>query len=65
MQPFGQVFDRAENTHEQGTGLGLPLAKAMVEMHQGTLRLESDVGEGTNVLLYFPPERILQKPKAI
>lgn len=62
MQPFGQVFDRAENAHEQGTGLGLPLAKAMVEMHQGTLRLESDVGQGTSVYIYFPLERILQKP---
>ena len=65
MQPFGQVFDRAENTHEQGTGLGLPLAKAMVEMHEGSLRLESDVGRGTSVYVFFPADRILARPVSL
>jgi len=63
LQPFGQVFDRPENSHEQGTGLGLPLAKAMVELHKGSLRLESELGEGTKVHVYFPSDRILQKPE--
>jgi len=42
----------------QGTGLGLPLAKAMTELHGGTLRLESDTGKGTKVFVEFPAERM-------
>jgi two-component system cell cycle sensor histidine kinase PleC len=61
LEPFGQVSDRAENSSYQGTGLGLPLAKAMIELHQGTLRLESDVGQGTTAFITFPANRILQR----
>lgn len=59
LEPFGQVFHRAENAHDQGTGLGLPLAKAMIEMHGGTLELESTEGVGTKVIVTFPPERAM------
>lgn len=41
----------------QGTGLGLPLVKSMIELHGGRLRLDSTPGEGTTVTLSFPPER--------
>ncbi|MFP4313696.1 MAG: PAS domain-containing sensor histidine kinase [Alphaproteobacteria bacterium] len=61
MEPFGQVSDKADNSHQRGTGLGLPLAKAMVELHGGTLELESGLGEGTKVSVYFPEERVMQK----
>jgi two-component system cell cycle sensor histidine kinase PleC len=61
MEPFGQVSDRAENSHYQGTGLGLPLAKAMVELHDGTLGLESEENKGTTVFVAFPAYRILQR----
>jgi two-component system cell cycle sensor histidine kinase PleC len=44
-------------THN-GTGLGLPLAKAMLELHGGRLEIESAPGRGTTVLLLFPAERI-------
>lgn len=60
LEPFGQVSDRAENTHKQGTGLGLPLAKAMIELHGGTLELVSDLGLGTAVYVYLPKERLRQ-----
>lgn len=63
MEPFGQVSDKVENSHQRGTGLGLPLAKAMVELHGGTLELESALGEGTKVIVYFPEERVLDIPQ--
>ena len=46
MQPFGQI-DNPYNRISQGTGLGLPLARRLVEMHDGRLALESKVGVGT------------------
>lgn len=61
MEPFGQVSDRPENSHFQGTGLGLPLAKAMAELHDGNLRLESEVGKGTTVFITFPSWRIIER----
>ncbi len=61
MEPFGQVSEGAENSLYQGTGLGLPLAKAMVELHDGTLRLESEVDVGTTVFVNFPAYRVVTK----
>lgn len=61
MEPFGQVSERAENSSHQGTGLGLPLAKAMVELHDGTLSLESEEGVGTTVFVTFPAYRIIAR----
>jgi two-component system cell cycle sensor histidine kinase PleC len=63
LEPFGQIHDYAHASVEnQGTGLGLPLARAMVELHGGYLQLESDSGSGTRVTIVFPPHRILKKP---
>ena len=56
LSPFGQV-DTAHARDHQGTGLGLPLVKAFVEMHGGRLEIDSEVDEGTTVSLFFPPER--------
>ncbi|MCC6597310.1 MAG: PAS domain S-box protein [Alphaproteobacteria bacterium] len=64
LEPFGQVSDRPENSHYQGTGLGLPLAKAMAELHEAELHLESEVEQGTTVYITFPSWRIiLRKPR--
>lgn len=60
MEPFGQVSDMAENADQQGTGLGLPLAKAMVELHNGNISLVSDVGQGTTVIINLPASRVLK-----
>jgi two-component system cell cycle sensor histidine kinase PleC len=57
LTPFGQVENRMTATHN-GTGLGLPLAKAMMELHGGTLEIESAPGRGTLITLNFPVERI-------
>jgi len=60
LEPFGQVHD-PKFYAGQGTGLGLPLAKAMLELHNGKLSLESTEGKGTSVYLDFPVERTLAK----
>lgn len=66
LEPFGQVSDRPENSSQQGTGLGLPLAKAMVDLHDGTLEVESDTGQGTIVIVRLPSERVVhKKPKPV
>jgi PAS domain S-box-containing protein len=57
MSAFGQV-DGALNRKFDGAGLGLPLARSLVELHDGTLTLESELGAGTTVTLHFPAERI-------
>jgi signal transduction histidine kinase len=48
LTPFGQVDNRLERKYE-GTGLGLPLAKSFVELHGGSLDIESAVGHGTRI----------------
>jgi signal transduction histidine kinase len=58
MTPFGQV-DGSLSRKYAGTGLGLPLAKRLVELHGGTLRLESKIDIGTKVTVCFPSERLL------
>ena len=42
----------------QGTGLGLPIVKAIMELHQGVVELKSTEGIGTEVTVIFPPDRI-------
>ena len=61
LQPFGQI-DNAMSRPQGGTGLGLPLAKRLVELHGGTLTLESEPGRGTVVTFSLPPERTRQPP---
>ena len=41
------------------SGLGLVLIKKMVILHQGTVRLESEEGQGTKVIICFPESRII------
>jgi len=62
LQPFEQVDSSLSRAHE-GTGLGLPLVKAIMELHGGSLLLESEVGAGTRVTITFPPERIVNEPR--
>jgi len=60
LAPFSQV-DSALNRKFEGTGLGLPLAKALVELHQGRFELESEPGVGTTVTISFPAARARQR----
>jgi signal transduction histidine kinase len=54
FEPFVQVDSSLARRHE-GTGLGLSLVRAMVELHGGEIALESALGEGTRVAIVFPP----------
>lgn len=53
MSQFGQVDSRLSRQHE-GTGLGLPLTKALVERHGGTFQLHSEIGVGTTATATLP-----------
>ena len=55
LKPFGQVRGGHTRAHE-GTGLGLPIAKALVEQHGGRLWLDSAEGRGTTVAITIPAE---------
>ncbi len=58
LSPFQQIDNRL-NRKYRGTGLGLPLSKSLIEMHGGSLDLQSQVGVGTIVTIRFPAERIV------
>jgi PAS domain S-box-containing protein len=60
MQPFRQVNSNLARRSE-GTGLGLPLTKAFVELQSGRLTIESVPGHGTTASILFPRERVLRK----
>ncbi len=56
MEPFRQVSSTRRGT---GTGLGLPITKALVEANKGALLITSAKNEGTLVEITFPPQRVL------
>jgi signal transduction histidine kinase len=58
LEPFGQVDSLLSRNHK-GTGLGLPLAVRLMQLHGGRLDIESTVGTGTTVTVTFPAERLL------
>jgi PAS domain S-box-containing protein len=60
LTPFGQI-ENVLSRKNQGTGLGLPLTKALIELHGGELRLDSEVGAGTAVTVFLPAERIVSR----
>jgi len=64
LQPFGQAHDNRANAH-QGAGLGLPLAKALTELHGGTLAIDSRLHVGTSVVVTLPAARRLATPPSI
>lgn len=58
LKNFGQV-DSKMNRQYDGTGLGLPLAKKLVELHGGTLKIESEVDVGTSVIITLPQKIVV------
>jgi two-component system cell cycle sensor histidine kinase PleC len=58
MSSFGRG-SLAQKNAEEGSGLGLPIVKGLVELHGGTFTLKSKVREGTEVIVVFPPERVM------
>ena len=59
LEPFGQVESALTRNHD-GTGLGLPIALHLVELHGGQLTLASRKGHGTTVSVLIPPERLVE-----
>lgn len=66
LKPFRQVnarmrrnSDTSKDWRNEGTGLGLPLTKAMVEANRAQLTISSNKGQGTVVEITFPPTRVL------
>lgn len=57
LEPFNQVEDHLTRENE-GVGLGLPLARAMIHLHGGHLTLTSEVGVGTLVEVKLPADRL-------
>jgi PAS domain S-box-containing protein len=58
LEPFGQINGGYSRQHE-GTGLGLPLARRLAELHDGALRILSDKVRGTTVILVLPATRVV------
>ncbi len=58
MQPFRQIDSSLARRYE-GTGLGLPLTKSLVELHGGVLEIRSQVGEGTRAIVKLPKWRVI------
>jgi signal transduction histidine kinase len=63
LDAFKQV-DSGLNREFEGTGLGLPLSKALAELHGASLDLQSERGVGTTVTVRFPAERIVPETAA-
>lgn len=63
LSPFEQV-DSDLNRNYEGTGLGLPLSKSLVELHGGSLDLQSELEVGTTVTVRFPASRICKESAA-
>jgi signal transduction histidine kinase len=58
LEAFEQV-DSSLSRKQQGTGLGLPLVRAMMELHGGKFGLTSNVGVGTEAKITFPLDRVV------
>ncbi|MDH5188010.1 MAG: PAS domain S-box protein [Rhodospirillaceae bacterium] len=59
LSQFGQV-DAGLNRKNEGTGLGLPLTVGLINLHGGEITINSTKGEGTEVIIHFPAERLCQ-----
>jgi PAS domain S-box-containing protein len=58
LEPFGQV-DSGDTRRFEGTGLGVPLAKRLTELHGGTFTIDSEKGKGTCVTVTIPATRVI------
>lgn len=64
MTPFGQVQSHLSRTQE-GTGLGLPIARGLARQHGGDLYIESEPGAGTSAVLTLPAARDAGNARAL
>jgi|SRR5665213_1978953 len=64
LEPFGQIENAIIKKYE-GTGLGLPLAQRLVELHGGRLIIESVKGVGTTINVQLPAERLVRSVSGV
>ena len=60
LSPFGQVDSKLARSHE-GTGLGLPICRSLIELHGGAMALTSQPRQGTTLTVRFPAERTIER----
>jgi len=58
MTPFGQV-DGSKTRWREGTGLGLPIAHSLIDLHGGRLDIKSTKGKGTTVSVMLPSRHLV------
>ena len=63
FKPFAQVENIMTRSH-QGSGLGLALVKRLMEVHKGTVKLESTAGKGTTITCTFPQKQLPSKKES-
>ncbi|HEX2759445.1 MAG TPA: PAS domain-containing sensor histidine kinase [Rhizomicrobium sp.] len=63
MESFRQL-DHSLARRFEGAGLGLSIAKALVELHGGALSLKSKIGQGTTVTIALPPSCVMRQPSS-
>ncbi|ARJ67824.1 hypothetical protein WV31_20320 [Magnetospirillum sp. ME-1] len=59
LMPFEQGGQRVLRREREGVGLGLPISKSLMELHGGTLGIDSVEGKGTTASIHFPASRII------
>jgi two-component system cell cycle sensor histidine kinase PleC len=64
LATFGRGSQAIKNA-DQGSGLGLPIVKSLVELHGGVFRLRSKLREGTEAIAIFPPDRVMYAMPAV
>ena len=64
LAPFGQIGNSLTRRHD-GVGLGLPLTKRLVELHGGTIEIDSEPGKGTIASVHLPEERLCRTERAL
>jgi len=64
FEPFMQI-DNALSRKHSGTELGLSIVKAIMEHHNGSVELTSDVGQGTEAIVVFPAERVVLRDESV
>jgi signal transduction histidine kinase len=62
QKPFEQV-ETSLSRRYGGTGLGLPLTRKLIELHDGELIIDSEIGRGTTVTVALPARRFLSEAR--
>ena len=65
LEPFRQISQDSAVYSAEGTGLSLPLTRALARMHGATLAIESERGRGTAITIRMPHTRVLVPERAL